>query len=161
MKYSEASKLIKKLSDDYSTNLSTGYSVYYKGDLVVYVSTKEMYGIYPSNYSIYKLPYGNKLWMILSELAMTKPSDRLSKPKYNVIIGKDGPHISTVWHKVNDSFPISPYEIDTISDDYLTMPQYIFTGEEYLSLIKYIKTLPDCEFQVMVANHGKALVRED
>jgi len=167
MKYSEASKLIQNLSDDYSTNLITGdivvgfiagYNVYYKGELVIYVSTTTMYGIYPANAYLYKLPYGNKLWMILSELAMTKPSDRLSEPKYNVIIANIGFHINTVWYKLE---PLFPYDVDTIDDDDLVMNKYIFTEEEYQELIKYIKTLPDGEYQAKVAEHGKTLIKEE
>ncbi|UKM63091.1 hypothetical protein [Levilactobacillus phage ENFP1] len=167
MKYSEASKLIQKLSDDYSINLITensvvgflaGYNVYYKGELVVYVSTNTMYGIYPANVYLYKLPSGNKLWMILSELAMTKPSERLSEPKYNVIIANVGFNINTVWYKLDQFFP---YDVDTIDDDDLVMNKYIFTEEEYKELIQYIKTLPDGEYQAKVAEHGKTLIKEE
>lgn len=168
MKYSEANKLIHKLSDDYFTNLITGdivvgflagYNVYYKGELVVYVSTTTMYGIYPANAYLYKLPYGNKLWMILSELAMTKPSDRLSEPKYNVIIANVGFHIRTVWYKVDDQN--FSYDVDTIDDDDLVLHEYKFTEKEYKELIKYIKTLPDGEYQAQVAEHGKTLIKKE
>lgn len=174
MKYVEASKLIQKLSDDYSTNLITGdtvlgflagYNVYYKGELVVYVTTDTMYGIYPANDYLYKLPYGNKLWMILSKLAMTKPSDRLSEPKYNVIIANIGFHINTVWYKLESLFPYDvatfPYDVATIDDDDLVRNKYIFTEEEYKELIKHIKTLPDGEYQAKVAEHGKTLIKEE
>jgi len=36
-----------------------------------------------------------------------------------------------------------------------------FTDAEFNELIKYIKTLPDGEFQAKVAEHGKSLVEED
>jgi len=167
MKYAEASKLIMKLSDDYSTNLSTekeagflsGYSVYYKGELVAYVSTKEMYGIYPANYSLYKLPYGNKLWMILSELAMTKSSDRVIEPKYNVIIGNNPSdrYEYIVWQKTGSGV----FEQDVVKTELLSDESTQFSPSEYSKLIEFIKTLPDGEFQVMVANHGKALVKDD
>lgn len=171
MKYVEASKLIQKLSDDYSINLVTGenvlgfmegYIVYYKGELVVYVSTTTMYGIYSNTAYLYKLPYGNKLWMILSELAMTKPSDRIRKPKYNVIIannpGKDIMFPFEVWeHDSDNIFYLTCVEENELRENNNT----IFSENEYYQLIKYIKTIPDGEFQAKVAEHGKTLVEEE
>jgi len=166
MKYVEASKLIQNLSDDYSINLVagndevsflTGYKAYYKGELVAYVSTKEMYGIYPANYSIYKLPYGNKLWMILSELSMTPIDKRLAENKCNVIIGNTGDGVYPVWVKnSNHNYGIRRYGAYT-----LYHKEVLFTNAEFEDLIKHIKNLPDGEFQAKVAEHGKTLFKED
>jgi len=167
MKYVEASKLIQKLSNDYSTVKNVfgsmkGYSVFYKGKLVAYVSTYAMYGIYPANAYLYKLPYGNKLWMILSELSMTKISDRLNEPKYNVIIannpGKDIMFPIEVWkHDSDNIFYLTCVEENELRKNNNT----IFSENEYYQLIKYIKTLPDGEFQAKVAEHGKTLIKEE
>ncbi|QBJ03352.1 hypothetical protein HWC08_gp002 [Lactobacillus phage 521B] len=167
MKYVEASKLIQKLSNDYSTVKNVfgsmeGYSVFYKGKLVAYVSTYAMYGIYPANAYLYKLPYGNKLWMILSELSMTKISDRLNEPKYNVIIannpGKDIMFPFEVWkHDSDNIFYLTCVEENELRENNNT----IFSEDEYAKLIKYIKTLPDGEFQAKVAEHGKTLIKEE
>jgi len=171
MKYVEASKLIQKLSNDYSTNLVTGknvlgffegYDVFYKNKLVAYIPTDTMYGIYPANAYLYKLPYGNKLWMILSELSMTKISDRLNEPKYNVIIannpGKDIMFPIEVWkHDSDNIFYLTCVEENELRKNNNT----IFSENEYYQLIKYIKTLPDGEFQAKVAEHGKTLIKEE
>ena len=90
---------------------------------------------------------------------MTKPSDRLNEPKYNVIIARKNFHISTVWYKVAENTPYNIYNIATINNANLFLPEYKFTVKEYNDLIKYIRTLPDGEWQAKVAEHGKTEVK--
>ena len=164
MKYSEAIKLIKGLSKEYSINNDELiFELIYKSKPIAWVDKREQFNFGSVNISAYgfdKLPYSHKLWMILAELAMTKPSDRLNEPKYNVIIANIGFHIKTVWYKVNDQIDDQnlSYDVDTIDDDDLILPEYKFTEKEYKKLIKYIKTLPDGEYQAKVAEHGKTEV---
>ena len=74
-----------------------------------------------------------------------------------MIIANIGFHIRTVWYKVDDQN--FSYDVDTIDDDDLILPEYKFTEKEYKKLIKYIKTLPDGEYQAKVAEHGKSKVK--
>ena len=161
MKYSEAIKLIKGLSKEYSINNDELiFELIYKSKPIAWVDKREQFIFGSVNISASgfdKLPYSHKLWMILAELAMTKLSDRLNEPKYNVIIANIGFHIRTVWYKVDDQN--FSYDVDTIDDDDLVLYEYKFTEKEYKELIKYIKTLPDGEFQAKVAEHGKTLVK--
>ena len=165
MKYNEATKLIQGLSKEYSIggDDKSVFVLIYKNKFVAWVDKQEQFNFGRVNLSASRfngLPYSHKLWMILAELAMTKPSDRLNEPKYNVIIANIGFHIKTVWYKVNDQIDDQnlSYDVDTIDDDDLILPEYKFTEKEYKKLIKYIKTLPDGEYQAKVAEHGKTEV---
>ena len=166
MKYSEATKLIKGLSKEYSiyNNDKSFFKLIYKSVPIAWVDKREQFyfGRFTDlTFEFDKLPYSHKLWMILAELAMTKPSDRLNEPKYNVIIADIGFHIKTVWYKVDDQIDDQNLscDVDTIDDDDLVFHEYKFTEKEYKELIKYIKTLPDGEFQAKVAKHGKTKVK--
>ena len=166
MKYSEATKLIQGLSKEYSIggDDKSVFVLIYKNKFVAWVDKQEQFNFGRVNLSASRfngLPYSHKLWMILAELAMTKPSDRLNEPKYNVIIANIGFHIKTIWYKVNDQIDDQnlSYDVDTIDDDDLILPEYKFTEKEYKKLIKYIKTLPDGEYQAKVAEHGKSKVK--
>ena len=170
MKYSEATKQIKQLSKYYSTifepnetnvfGVNGEYNVYYKHRNIVSFGP-HMYQIC-ADPKLYKLPYGNKLWMIVSELAMTPPDERIKDNKYNVIIGKSGDTFGTmVWEDTRFfNFEDSPYSCKVIKERALEYPEYQFTEKEFNNLIKYIKTLPDGEFQAKVAEHGKTLVKK-
>ena len=165
MKYNEATKLTQGLSREYSIggDDKSVFVLIYKNKFVAWVDKQEQFNFGRVNLSASRfngLPYSHKLWMILAELAMTKPSDRLNEPKYNVIIANIGFHIKTVWYKVNDQIDDQnlSYDVDTIDDDDLILPEYKFTEKEYKKLIKYIKTLPDGEYQAKVAEHGKTEV---
>lgn len=162
MKYDEATKAIQGLSKKYSINNDDKsiFEISYKNKPIVGVLKQGQFafgGINIVASEFNELPYSHKLWMILAELAMTKPSDRLNEPKYNVIIANIGFHIKTVWYKVNDQIDDQNllYDVDTIDDDDLILPEYKFTEKEYKKLIKYIKTLPDGDWQAKVAEHGK------
>ena len=162
MKYIEATKLIKGLSKKYSTdnNGKRYFEIIYKSKSIAWVNKQERFNLGVADTLVYefdKLPYSHKLWMILAELAMTKLSDRLNEPKYNVIIANIGFHIRTVWYKVDDQN--FSYDVDTIDDDDLVLHEYKFTEKEYKELIKYIKTLPDGGWQAKVAEHGKTEVK--
>lgn len=88
MKYSEAKKAIEALSSKYSVNtdkLSVYFNINYKGIEIAFVNSDIEYNIgigNPKNF--YKLPFSNKLYMILSELAMTPLDERIGEKKYRV-----------------------------------------------------------------------------
>ena len=80
MKYSEAIKLIKRLSKEYSINNDDEpiFELIYKSKPIAWVDKREQFNFGSVNISAYgfdKLPYSHKLWMILAELAMTKLSN--------------------------------------------------------------------------------------
>lgn len=86
MKYSEAEKQIKALSRKYSVKLdrfSDTFKVNYKNGEVAYVKNYERYSVtvWFENY-FKKLPFSNKLYMIMSELAMTPLAERVGQKKY-------------------------------------------------------------------------------
>ncbi|AFU63177.1 hypothetical protein 8014-B2_00110 [Lactobacillus phage ATCC 8014-B2] len=85
MKYSEARKYIEELSSKYTINMDDGdFNVLYKGKSVGYVDgAYGQYGLYIHNEDIFKkLPFNNKLYMILAELAMTPLDERKEEKKY-------------------------------------------------------------------------------
>ena len=86
MKYSEAEKQIKALSSKYSAYKDKDtefFNVYYKNGEVAYVRTNERYSVTVWFEKYFKkLPYSNKLYMILSELAMTPLEERADEKKY-------------------------------------------------------------------------------
>ena len=89
MKYSEAKKAIEALSSKYDISMRGGdFDVAYNGRThVIYVSGDYEYGIYvgyPEMFSV--IPSSNKLYMILAELAMTPPDERVKEKKYYVKI---------------------------------------------------------------------------
>lgn len=86
MKYSEAEKQIKALSSKYSTDMAGEYfNVDYKGEEVAYVSTKKPYftRMWFEN-CVKNMPFSNKLYMILSELAVTPIDERVEEKKHYV-----------------------------------------------------------------------------
>jgi len=96
MKYIEAKKAIEALSSKYSAYKDTDnefFNVYYKNGEAAYVRTDERYSAtvwYEKRFS--KLPFSNKLYMILSELAMTPLDERKEEKKYliHVFKGQNG-----------------------------------------------------------------------
>lgn len=156
MKYSEATKLIKGLSKKYSINNDAVFELIYKSNPIAWVDKQQQFvfgraDILASEFN--KLPYSHKLWMILSELAMTPISER-EEHKWNVIVGNDISELNNIicWGK-EDSKPT--YLLCLVDSNYLKKKSYIFTDDEYRDLIKHIKTLPDGEWQAKVAEHGK------
>ena len=88
MKYIEANKQIEALSRKYSTKLndfSKYFNINYKGSEIAYIDDEERYGIAVWKH-FSKLPFSNKLYMILAELAMTPLDERVEENKYYVKI---------------------------------------------------------------------------
>ncbi|ANI94706.1 hypothetical protein LG347_00720 [Lactiplantibacillus plantarum] len=94
MKYSEAKKAIEALSSKYSVNKNNDmgfFTVYYKNGEAANVRANERYSVnvwFEKCFS--KLPFSNKLYMILSELAMTPLDERVEKKKKYVKIYDSG-----------------------------------------------------------------------
>jgi len=162
MKYNEATKLIKELSKKYSTNNNdVFFKLIYKNKPVIWVDKQQQFSFGRINIldpELNALPYSHKLWMILAELSMTPISER-EEHKWNIIVGNDSSECIgiTCWIKSNSNFPYLLYPSNLFS---LTYDNAIFTDEEFSDLIKYIKTLPNGEYQAKVAEHGKTEVKE-
>lgn len=95
MKYSEAKKQIEALSSEYDIKMNCGdFNVVYNESFQgIYVSGSYEYGIKIGNHiKISNLPCVNKLYMILTELAMTPLDERVEDKKYfiHVFKGYDG-----------------------------------------------------------------------
>lgn len=98
-----------------------------------------------------------KLLLASVDMAMTSLHKRVDH-KWNVIVGNDGRRNGSimVWEK---SISDNGYILYFTDPDYLTDSEAIFTDSEFSDLIKYIKTLPDGEWQAKVAEHGKTEVK--
>lgn len=96
MKYGEAKEQIKALSSKYSVRLDRfggKFNVDYKGSEVAYVSTIHRYSVVVLFEIYFKtLPFSNKLYMIMAELAMTPIYQRVEDKKYyiHVLEGNKG-----------------------------------------------------------------------
>jgi len=87
MKYTDAKKQIKALSSKYDIDMSDGdFNIIYKGRFVshTYVIGHCRYAVICDEGVFSKLPFSNKLYMILSELAMTPLDERVEAKKYYV-----------------------------------------------------------------------------
>ena len=85
MLYTEAEKQIKSLSSKYSINMNDGdFIVNYKNMLTAWVKNDKRYSFYNDENILKKLPFSNKLYMILAELAMTPIDERVEEKKYYV-----------------------------------------------------------------------------
>ena len=160
MKYSEATKLVKRLSKKYSINNDDGeyrsvFELIYNHKPIAWVDKLEQFSfgrVNISNSEFDKMPYSHKLWMILAELAMTTLNER-KEHKWNVIVGNDNSTLGSVcWAKSSSGFSylLCLSDSSSLADD-----DCIFTDSEFNNLIKYIKTLPDGKWQAKVAEHGK------
>lgn len=93
MKYSEANKAIEALSSKYSAYKDKDtefFNVYYEKDEVAYVQPNKRYSVtvwFEKYFS--KLPFSNKLYIILAELAMTPLDERAEDKKYFIHVFKD------------------------------------------------------------------------
>ena len=161
MKYSEATKLVKRLSKKYSINNYDGeygpvFELIYNHKTIAWVDKLKQFSFGRVNISTSefdKIPYSHKLWMILAELAMTPLNER-KEHKWNVIVGNDNSALSSVcWTKSSSDLPylLCWSDSSALADD----DDCIFTDSEFNNLIKYIKTLPDGKWQAKVAEHGK------
>lgn len=92
MKYNEAEEQIKALSNKYSIDMDEFYGYFninYKGVEIAFVNIESEYivGVGDSKY-FHKLPFSNKLYMILSELALTPLDKRAEDKKYYIHVFK-------------------------------------------------------------------------
>lgn len=119
MKYSEAKKQIEALSSKYSAYKDKDtefFNVYYKNDEVAYVRTNERYSVTVWFEKYFKkLPYSNKLYMILSELAMTPLEERADEKKYFIhvfegSVGYLNVNISISWTSLDNSIEMPGIE---------------------------------------------------
>jgi len=77
MKYSEAEKQIKALSSKYHISMTDGdFIVNYKFMLVAWVKNDKRYLLYNDENIFKKIPFSNKLYMILAEIAITPLKQR-------------------------------------------------------------------------------------
>lgn len=89
MKYSEAKKQIEALSSKYDIDMGDGdFNIVYKGNLrTTYVHGHYRYSLHVEDDRTFsKLPFCNKLYMILAELAMTPLVDRVEEKKHYIKI---------------------------------------------------------------------------
>lgn len=117
MKYTEAEKRIKELSNKYDIDMSDGdFNLVYNGntqDIYVCNSYRYEISICDSYGTISRMPFSDKLYAILTELAMTPLNERVDKKKQYVKIF-DGPlgflNLDTVTNFVSvlDSEEIDP-----------------------------------------------------
>ncbi|MEL1271696.1 hypothetical protein AABC04_12745 [Lactiplantibacillus plantarum] len=87
MKYSEAEKRIKALSSKYDVVycMADGdFTINYKNMLVAWVRNNKRYLFYNNEIVFKKLPFSNKLYMILAELAITPLDERVEETKQYV-----------------------------------------------------------------------------
>jgi len=92
MKYSEAKEQIKALSSKYDIDMSWGnFDVVYNGKTcVICVNGSYEYGLYVTDINKFLgMPFSNKLYMIMAELAMTPLDERVEEKKYYVKVYDD------------------------------------------------------------------------
>lgn len=85
------------------------------------------------------------------DMAMT-PLDKRVEHKWNVIVGNDNSGFCNIvcWKKSEKSDSDFPYLLCLSDSIYLSCDDSFFTDEEFSDLIKYIKTLPNGEWQTSV-----------
>jgi len=106
MKYSEAETRIKALSSKYGfyRDEAGDFTVRYKQIDYAYVDSDFQYKLVSfDNDAFQKLPFSNKLYMILAELAMTPLEEREEDKKYfiHVFKGEDG-YLNIVNNVINE-----------------------------------------------------------
>lgn len=93
MKYSEAEKQIKELSSKYDIDMGDrDFNIVYKGNIrTTYVAGHYRYNLHVEDDRTFsKLPFSNKLFMILAELAITPLDERVEEKKYYVKVYDSG-----------------------------------------------------------------------
>lgn len=167
MKYSEATKAIQGLSKKYSINNDDKcyFEIIYKSKSIAWVNKQEQFNFDLERANVIdlefdRLPYIHKLWMILAELSMTPLDKRKNEHKWNVIIGNNDNYNGSiiVWEK---SISNNGYVLNIDYPNDLSCYLAVFTDSEFSDLIKYIKTLPEGEWQAKVAEHGKTEVKSE
>lgn len=98
-----------------------------------------------------------KLLLASVDMAMT-PLHKRVEHKWNVIVGNDSSRFdgTVCWGKEDSN---STYLLCLADSINLANDEVTFTDSEFSDLIKYIKTLPDGEWQAKVAEHGKTEVK--
>ena len=87
MKYSEAVKQIEELSSKYRVYMTDeNFTITYKNMIVAWVVNKQRYLFYNNEVHFNKLPFSDKLYMLLAELAITPLDKRVEEKKYYVKI---------------------------------------------------------------------------
>lgn len=99
MKTSELNKLVKGLSKHYVLNKDGALlDVKYKGNTIIWIHEKVQYSyvlLDSDTCRFHKLPYSNKLYMLVAEYTMTPLDERLDSPKkYYVKV----PHTDDVYY---------------------------------------------------------------
>ena len=99
-----------------------------------------------------------KLLIAGINMAMT-PLHKRVEHKWNVIVGNDSSKSKSIvcWIKSDSDFPYLLCLSDLSS---LAYDDSTFTDEEFSDLTKYIKALPDGDWQAKVAEHGKREVED-
>ena len=88
MKYSEAEKQIKELSSKYNIRMDDeNFNVDYKNAIVTRAIRSQRYLFINAADCFNKLPFSDKLYMIMAELAMTPLDERVEEKKYYVKVG--------------------------------------------------------------------------
>lgn len=101
-----------------------------------------------------------KLLLASVDMSMT-PLDKRVEHKWHVIVGNDSSEFSSIicWGKEDNEYINPTYLLCLADSNSLAHNNDVtFTDEEFSNLIKYIKTLPDGEYQAKVAEHGKTEV---
>ena len=137
MKYSEAIKLIKELSNKYSiyNNYKSVFELSYEYKSVAWVDKQEQFNFGRVNIAasgFNKLPYSHKLWMILSELTLTPLDERDDQPEFRLrlLSGESNRKTYLNQNRTNASIFID----DDENNEY---KQTIFTESEYNRIRKY------------------------
>lgn len=153
MRYTEFEGIVCHLGKEYDVAQKGDYIyVVYEGNEILEVSKHSTFRL--TSYDRLKnCSKKQEVWNAGSRLAATPLDEREEEKKYNVIIENDGtncPYI--VWGKDD----IEEYFLCVAGSNGLReYSDFKFTNSEFKNLIKYIKTLPDDEFQARVAEHGK------
>lgn len=128
MKYSEAEKQIKALSSKYNVNMADGdFIVNYKNMLVAWVKNNKRYLLYNNENCFKKIPFSNKLYMILAELAITQLDERVEKEKkyyIHVLKGENG--------YLNISISNGNITIDSLYETYILKTKFTNKAIEQL-----------------------------
>lgn len=124
MRYSEAKKQIEELSNKYTINMSDyDFNVGYTGyvDNVAYVGSICRYELFVYEEEVFeRLPFSDKLYTILSELAMTAPEDRKDIKKYFIhVLKEDTGYLNVIGGKIelDDNYESTGFKTKFTSDE--------------------------------------------
>lgn len=123
MKYGEAKKQIEALSSKYTITMGDyDFNVKYKGDIdVAYVEDYERYALTVYEEEVFeRLPFSDKLYTILSELAMTAPEDRKDIKKYFIhVLKEDTGYLNVIGGKIelDDNYESTGFKTKFTSDE--------------------------------------------